>query len=265
IFRFDLEYLESRARLHGVALAWGRDGSPLAGRVARLQIAERTIGYRRYEVSGRHIVDTWMLAQLHDAGTRDLPGFGLKDLARHVLHVDVTSLYPSLMLAGGIAPGSDALSVFPELLRHLRDFRVRAKRGMRETGDPAERAHLAALQQSFKILINAFYGYLGFSGGHWNDFEAANRVTAEGRAVVGALLDRLAELGATPVEADTDGVYFVPPPGHGPGDDEALLERLANTLPPGIQLELDGHYAAMFSYKMKTYALLDARGRLLLK
>ena len=376
IFRFDLEYLESRARLHGVALAWGRDGSPLAGRVARLQIAERTIGYRRYEVSGRHIVDTWMLAQLHDAGTRDLPGFGLKDLARHfgvaapertyvdasqiarefreapdrlmayalddvvetlglasvlappyfaqaqvvpfdyqsctlrgaaakidalllreylhrrqavplpravapvggghtaihqqgvarpVLHVDVTSLYPSLMLAGGIAPGSDALSVFPELLRHLRDFRVRAKRGMRETGDPAERAHLAALQQSFKILINAFYGYLGFSGGHWNDFEAANRVTAEGRAVVGALLDRLAELGATPVEADTDGVYFVPPPGHGTGDDEALLERLANTLPPGIQLELDGRYAAMFSYKMKTYALLDERGRLLLK
>ena len=106
---------------------------------------------------------------------------------------------------------------------------------------------------------------LGFSGGHWNDFEAANRVTAEGRAVVGALLDRLAELGATPVEADTDGVYFVPPPGHGTGDDEALLERLANTLPPGIQLELDGRYAAMFSYKMKTYALLDERGRLLLK
>src|SRR2546422_2191558 len=24
-----------------------------------------------------------MLAQLHDAGTRDLPGFGLKELARH--------------------------------------------------------------------------------------------------------------------------------------------------------------------------------------
>src|SRR5437762_11178633 len=83
IFRFDLEYLEARARMHGVALAWGRDGSPLAGRVARLQIAERTIGYRRYEVSGRHIVDTWMLAQLHDAGTRDLPRFGLQHLARH--------------------------------------------------------------------------------------------------------------------------------------------------------------------------------------
>ena len=186
-------------------------------------------------------------------------------VARPVLHVDVTSLYPSLMLAGGIAPVSDALSVFPELLRHLRDFRVRAKRGMRETGDPAERAHLAALQQSFKILINAFYGYLAFSGGHWNDYAAADRVTAEGRAIVAALLERLTKLGATPVEADTDGVYFVPPAGHGPEDDDTLLEQVAAGLPPGIQLELDGRYVAMLSYKMKTYALLDERGRFVLK
>ncbi|MBI4269450.1 MAG: DNA polymerase II [Candidatus Rokubacteria bacterium] len=376
IFRFDLEYLEARARRHGIALAWGRDGSALRSRPTRLQIAERTIGYRRYEAAGRHIVDTWILAQLHDAGTRDLPAFGLKELARHfgvaapdrtyldparisrdfledperlmayagddaletlglaailappyfaqaqlvpfdyqscalrgaaakidalllreylrqghavplarpsaavggghtailqqgvarpVLHVDVTSLYPSLMLAGPIAPASDALGVFLALLRHLRDFRVRAKRLARETAEPRERAHLLALQQSFKILINAFYGYLAFGAGHWNDFDAANRVTAEGRALVVALIDRLGALGATPVEADTDGVYFVPPPGHAPADDESLLERVAADLPAGIQLELDGRFVAMFSYKMKTYALLDAGGRLLLK
>jgi len=376
IFRFDLEYLEARARRHGVALAWGRDGSALRSRVARLQIAERTIHYRRWDAAGRHVIDTWMLAQLHDAGTRDLPGFGLKDLARHfgvaatgrtyidgsqitrtlredperlvayalddavetlgvaavlappyfaqaqvvpfdyqtcalrgaaakidalmlreylhrrhavpapqppapvggghtvicqqgvarpVLHVDVTSLYPSLMLSHSIGPASDALGVFQALLEHLRDFRVRAKRIAREAPDAAERAHLGALQQSFKILINAFYGYLAFSGGHWNDYAAADRVTAEGRAIVAALLERLTKLGATPVEADTDGVYFVPPAGHGPEDDDTLLEQVAAGLPPGIQLELDGRYVAMLSYKMKTYALLDERGRFVLK
>jgi len=376
IFRFDLEYLEARARRHGVALAWGRDGSALRSRVARLQIAERTIHYRRWDAAGRHVIDTWMLAQLHDAGTRDLPGFGLKDLARHfgvaatgrtyidgsqitrtlredperlvayalddavetlgvaavlappyfaqaqvvpfdyqtcalrgaaakidalmlreylhrrhavpapqppapvggghtvicqqgvarpVLHVDVTSLYPSLMLAHPIGPSSDTLGVFQALLEHLRDFRVRAKRIAREAPDAAERAHLGALQQSFKILINAFYGYLAFSGGHWNDYAAADRVTAEGRAIVAALLERLTKLGATPVEADTDGVYFVPPAGHGPEDDDTLLEQVATGLPPGIQLELDGRYVAMLSYKMKTYALLDERGRFVLK
>lgn len=376
IFRFDLEYLEARAQRLGVPLGWGRDGSVLRGRPARLQIAERTIAYRRYEVTGRHVVDTWMLAQLHDAVARDLPGFGLKDLARHlgvaagarthvdparisqtfardperlaayaaddavetlgvaavlappyfaqaqlvpfdyqscvlrgtaakvdalmlreylhrrhaiprprppapvggghtailqqgvarpVLHVDVTSLYPSIMLARRIGPGTDGLGVFLELLGHLREVRVRAKRLARESADPGERAHAAAFAQSFKILTNAFYGYLAFAAGHFNDYAAADRVTAEGRRVVGALLDRLAALGATPLEADTDGVYFRPPPGHSRADDEALLERIAAGLPPDLSLELDGRWEAMFSYKMKTYALLDARGRLVLK
>src|SRR5207245_6089906 len=84
VFRFDLEYIEARARRHGLPLAWGRAGSPLRARPARLQVAERTIGFRRYEGAGRHIVDTWMLAQLHDVGARDLPSFGLKDIARHL-------------------------------------------------------------------------------------------------------------------------------------------------------------------------------------
>jgi DNA polymerase I len=376
IFRFDLEYLEARARLHGVTLALGRDGAALRGWPSRLQVAERTINYRRYEAPGRHIVDTWMLAQLHDVGTRDLPGYGLKQIARHlglasddrtyvdasaiarelreapdrlmayaaddaietlriaevfappyfaqaqivpfdyqsavlrgaaakidalmlrqslrrglaipapspgtsvggghvvilhqgvgrpVLHVDVTSLYPSLMLAHRIAPGSDASGIFLELLERLRDFRVRAKRLAREATDPAQAAHFGALQQSFKILINAFYGYLAFSAGHWNDFEAANRVTAEGRAVVSRIIDRLAALGAIVLEADTDGVYFVPASTHRREEDEALLATLAEDLPEGILLELDGRYAAMLSYKAKTYALLDERGRLTLK
>src|SRR5947209_20189459 len=134
------------------------------------------------------------------------------------------------MLAKAIAPASDTLGVFPALLQHLREFRVRAKRLARDAREPAERAHLGALQQSFKILINAFYGYLAFSGGHWNDFAAADRVTAEGRAVVTAIIDRLVALGCVPVEADTDVVYFVPPPEHRPADDEALLERSATAL-----------------------------------
>jgi DNA polymerase elongation subunit (family B) len=376
IFRFDLEYIESRARRHGVPLAWGRDGSALRGRPARLSVAERTIGFRRYDLAGRHVVDTWMLAQLHDVGARDLPSFGLKDIARHlgvaatgrtyvdssrvaqelaenadrlmayagddavetlavsavlspayfaqaqllpfdyqsvtlrgaaakvdalmlreylrrghavptpgpgqsvgggltaiwgqgvaspVLHVDITSLYPSLMISGRVAPAHDALGVFLDLLTHLRDVRVTAKRLAHGAASDDERQHHQAMSQSFKILINSFYGYLGFSSAHWNDFDAANRVTAEGRRIVTLIVDRLRELGATPVEADTDGVYFTPPPAHTDAADAALLDAIAAGLPEGITLELDGRYSAMFSYKMKTYALLDARGRLTLK
>jgi DNA polymerase elongation subunit (family B) len=324
------------------------------------------------------VIDTWMLAQLHDVGARDLPSFGLKDVARHLgvaaadrtyldpaeiprefrerperlmayalddavetagvaellsppyfaqaqvvpfdyqstvlrgaaakidsllvreylarrravplpravgavggglvalyqqgvarpaWHVDVTSLYPSLMLAQAIGPAADELGVFLELLRHLTGFRIRAKRAARDATDDAARRELLALQQSFKILINAFYGYLAFSPGHFNDAAAANRVTAEGRAVVAAIIERIAALGGVVLEADTDGVYFVPPRAAATPDPdgEALLATIAEGLPDGISLELDGRYPAFFSYKHKTYAVLDARGRVTLK
>ena len=383
IFRFDLEYMEARARRLKVPLRWGRDGSGLSGYPSRMQVAERTIAYRRYRVEGRHIVDTWILAQLYDVGARDLESYGLKDVARHfgiaapdrtylppediprifredpgrlmayarddvletlglsgilsppyfvqaqalplsyesvvlrgnatkidglllreclhqgravpapsagkgvaggytamllsgvagnVLHVDVTSLYPSLMLARGIAPAADSLGVFPTLLRDLREFRVAAKRAAREAASPEERTLAGALQQTFKILINSFYGYLAFSQGHWNDYDAANQVTGEGRDLVQALVARLGELGAAVIEVDTDGIYFVPPfslsPNgrEGQGEGEArLLAALEAVLPAGIQLELDGRYEAMLSYKMKNYVLLDGRGKLLIK
>ncbi len=84
IFRFDLEYLEARARRHRVAAGLG----PRRRRAARLprpacRWPSGASRYRRYGVAGRHIVDTWMLAQLYDVGARDLPSFGLKDMARH--------------------------------------------------------------------------------------------------------------------------------------------------------------------------------------
>jgi DNA polymerase, archaea type len=377
IFRFDLEYMEARARQCGVGLRWGRDGSTLRGHPSRMQVAERAISYRRYQIAGRHIVDTWILVQHYDVGARDLESYGLKEVARHfglaspdrtylppqdipriftedperlmayalddvretlgvgrvlsqsyfvqaqmfpfdyqsvilkgnatkidalllrehlhgrravpapsagstvaggytavfyrgvahrVLHVDVASLYPSLMLTFGIFPAKDELGVLPLLLRDLREFRLAAKALAREAPTEEERAYAGALQQTFKILINSFYGYLGFSMGHWNDFDAANRVTAEGRKLIRQVVDALRERGATVIEIDTDGIYFVAPPGVAdPAAEEALVADLSRGLPPGITLELDGRYPAMFSYKMKNYVLLDERGRLTVK
>src|ERR1700752_2220790 len=83
LFRFDLEYLEARARRHRVKLALGRDRSEMSARPARLQIAERSIASRRYDIRGRSLIDTWILAQHYDIASRELEGFGLKELAQH--------------------------------------------------------------------------------------------------------------------------------------------------------------------------------------
>ena len=82
LFKFDLPYLVTRAKLRKVKLAWGRDGSiPL--RAHRGSKSQTTIAYPKCEVAGRHVVDTYLLAQFYDVGTRELEGFGLKDVARH--------------------------------------------------------------------------------------------------------------------------------------------------------------------------------------
>ena len=374
LFRFDLEYIEARAKRHKVKLALGRGGAVLQGHPSRMQIAERAITYRKYEIFGRHIIDTWILAQHYDVTARELEGFGLKEIARHfglatedrtyilpekvswyfdhepdtlfnyalddvrearalsailsqsyfvqaqifpfsyqnvalrgnatkidallireylrqrraiptpeppqevlgghteiayqgvarrVLHCDVTSLYPSVMLAFAYFPRRDSLGVFASLLKDLRAFRVQAKQLARASETDEARNYYEALQSTFKILINSFYGYLGFPMGHFNDYQAANQVTAKGRELIHAVMAWLKDRGARLIEIDTDGLYFVAPPDvRTAEDEERLLSEMGKVLPEGISLELAGRYQAMFSYKMKNYALLDEGGRL---
>ena len=343
VFRGAFTKLTERSRAAGVPLKLGRDGSALRSRQSRVQIAERTIQYPKYEVRGRHIVDTFLLTVFYDVSTRELEGFDLDEVAAHfgvkepgalavrrisdllspsyfvqaqifpysfqdvvvrgnatkidalflreylhqrhsvpqfgeprpfaggytdmfqegivrnVWHCDAQSLYPSLMLAFDIKPRGDELNLFLPLLRDLRQFRLRAKADARTATDDTQRQHLDALQQTFKILINSFYGYLGFSQAHFGDFNAAEEVTAKGRETLKTMLDWLRNRGANVIEIDTDGLYFVPPP---KADPQMLERELQAALPKGVDVEIDGQFPAMFSYKMKNYALLDNDGKL---
>jgi len=174
---------------------------------------------------------------------------------RRVLHFDVASLYPSLLLQMGRNPRHDTLGVFIPLLRTLRDYRYQCKELARSAPTEAERAEARARQAAFKILINSFYGYLGFSGARFGDSELAAEVTRRGRELLQSLIAEFGRLGCAVLEADTDGIYlsseaYFSEPG-------ALLEKAAAILPPGIELEFDGRYEAMFCYKAKNYALYD--------
>lgn len=377
LFNFDLEYIVTRAKMHGVPLPWGRDGSEPRIRRSRFTVAERIIDYTRLDLFGRHVVDTMFLLQYYDVSARELESYGLKSAAIHfgladeertyidreklawyyehdpealkrynlddvketlalsellgypfflqtsmfpftyqnifvrgnatkinalflreylrmrasvpkpkgkgdleggytdmfiqgvvsgVVHCDVASLYPSIMLSYGMKPGGDSLDVFLSLLRDLRHFRLEAKRMAHQAQEQHERDYYEALQQTFKVLINSFYGYLGTEVHHFSDPQVAAEVTRRGREIIRQMIDWLRGEGATPIEIDTDGIYFTPPEGISTEDEaRALVARLSRTLPEGIDVEMDGWYKAMFSYKRKNYALLSHTGEVTIK
>jgi DNA polymerase elongation subunit (family B) len=186
-----------------------------------------------------------------------------------VVKCDVESLYPSIMLAEEISPRSDTVGAYLPMLADLTQRRLEAKarsRATARTANQAEHAMWNGMQSSFKVLINSFYGYLGYGGGLFNDYDAATKITLAGQDIVKQVVSRLQATGATPIEVDTDGVYFVPPADITTlEDEETYIEEIAASLPDGIRLTHDGRYAAMLSLRLKTYALLSSDGGLLLK
>lgn len=184
---------------------------------------------------------------------------------RPVVKCDVESLYPAIMLTEGIGSASDELGVLLPLLRELTTRRLEAKERARTTaGD--ERAYWQGMQSSFKVLINSFYGYLGYNQAAFNDYEAAQRITLRGQELLKGIVAELERTGARVIEVDTDGVYFVPPAGvAGPEAEEAYVARIGATLPPGIRLAFDGRYQGMISLKTKNYVLRDYDGALIMK
>jgi DNA polymerase, archaea type len=207
----------------------------------------------------RHSIPELPLVSAFEGGYTDIFFAGV---ARNVWHCDIASLYPSVMLQFDCFPVTDQLQIFRHLLTDLRTFRLEAKAKMRAQQDPAEQHHLQALQNTFKILLNSFYGYLGFAQGHFADFNAAARVTQIGRDLLKKMIDWLSVRDAQVIEVDTDGIYFVPPDNISIED---LQKSLAKELPPGIEVEFDEQFDAMFSYKAKNYALLTKDGDVVIR
>jgi len=210
----------------------------------------------------RHSIPELPMVRGFEGGYTDIFFTGV---ARNVWHCDVASLYPSVMLQFACFPQTDQLQIFRHLLTDLRTFRLEAKADMRaaeKSGDTARAHHFHAFQNTFKILLNSFYGYLGFAQGSFADFDAAARVTQIGRDLLKKMIEWLNARDARVIEVDTDGIYFTPPPDI---DINKLREGLAKELPPGIEVEFDEQFDAMFSYKAKNYALLTRDGDVIIK
>jgi len=377
LFEQILPYVAKRAELHTIDLALGRDGSSLKSFSPRGGTAERDFENAFFEVAGRHLIDTRLLAHAYDSSRRTLESFNLRSLAQHfgfmtkervmlpkeriaavwasdpelvlraalqdvhdirfisaylspshfhltqmcplsfgavtrtgsaskiellllreyvrqkhsvprpqlgsqttggyadifligliphVIHADIESLYPSIMLKDEVKPSSDQLNVFQTLLRDLTAKRLDAKHRMMASQREPERANYDALQSSLKILINSFYGYLGYAKGLFNDYEQADRVTRAGQELVRSIMKQVELHNGQVIEVDTDGLFCSPPDNvRGEEQEGIFVGKISSELPSEINLVLAGRYKKMLSYKKKNYALLDYHDRLTIR
>lgn len=167
---------------------------------------------------------------------------------RNVWKIDVSSLYPSIMLNYGVRSRKDTDNVMLFMLRELTRLRLEAKKHAKNGNVLANE-----FQSAFKTVINSAYGFLGATNLKFNDMEQASFVTTKGREVLDRLLTNMMESNlCLPLEWDTDGIIF----GYS-GQEENIMGLITRDLPfdMGIEVEFKDKYIYIDS--MKNYIIFN--------
>jgi len=181
-----------------------------------------------------------------------------------VVYLDFSSMYPSIMVAHNVSPDTyvppgvdvdvDAYEApevdhrfraepdgfFKRLLQQLIDQRGDLKEEMADLSPGTQqRKNLAVEEQAIKVLTNAFYGYMGWSGARWQSVPCAEATTAWGRHFIQRAVDMADEMGLEVLYGDTDSVMV--------GEDEAVeafIDAVNEELP--IELEVEARFDTLF-------------------
>jgi DNA polymerase, archaea type len=167
--------------------------------------------------------------------------------------IDVSSLYPSIMLKYGICSRKDTSKQFLSVLRYMLSQRLILK-AKGKSGDVTSEHQSLAL----KILINGAYGFLGVGNYSFNDMQGAALITAYGRKILKFMETELEKLGCILISSDTDGVYY------SPRDDtlshSEIFDTIQSKLPNGIVIDLEYSGIDGFFPKPKSYVLFTKKG-----
>jgi DNA polymerase I len=181
-----------------------------------------------------------------------------------VVYLDFSSMYPSIMVAYNISPDTyvpreaapevavdEAPEVghrfrtepdgfFKRLLEQLIDRRNGLKDEMADLpADSQERHNLEVEEQAVKVLTNAFYGYMGWSGARWQSVPCAEATTAWGRHFIQRAVEMADDMGLEVLYGDTDSVMIASDPAA-----EAFITEVNEELP--IELEVEAHFDTLF-------------------
>ncbi len=213
-------------------------------------------------------------------------------LHENIAVLDFRSLHPSIMISHNVspetlncdccrgnkknlAPDGDYFCTkkkgfIPAILEQLLENRKKIKKEMKKFGkDSEEFEALSARQQALKILLNSFYGYLGYPRSRWYSLESARSVTAWSRHYVKDIGHKAEKAGFRLLYNDTDSAFLGLPKGKTKADVLEFAEKVNSGLPGVMELEFEGIYKrGLFVTRReggaakKRYALIDFRGNL---
>lgn len=122
------------------------------------------------------------------------------------VHYDISSFYPSVMVAYNIAPKHLNNNVFVKMVDYIRLTRIKCKHTKDEDGLIVAGVHNKLAAEALKIVINAIYGKFGFEMFFLFDRFAQMQVTINGQLMVMMVVEALELDGIHVVSANTDGI-----------------------------------------------------------
>jgi DNA polymerase I len=217
------------------------------------------------------------------------PSSGLHE---NIAVLDFSSLYPTIIISHNVSPETlgcghkecreknlapnkqwfcqKKKGLMPGILQSLFEKRMKIKKEAKSIGKSDERfALLNARQHALKILLNSFYGYLGYSRSRFYCRECGSAITAWARQYVQWVGREAEKAGFRLLYSDTDSAFLIIPKEKKQDDVKEFVERINSQLPGVMNLELEGFFRrGIFVTKesgegaKKKYALIDYNGNL---
>ena len=138
--------------------------------------------------------------------SKDIPGVYRSDDKFTYVHYDISSFYPSIMVAYNIAPKHINEKVFVNMVNYFRTTRIKAKHTKDEDEQVVKGVHNKLAAEALKIVINAIYGKFGSDKFWLYDRLAQLKVTINGQLMIIMLCERLELAGIHVISANTDGI-----------------------------------------------------------
>jgi len=208
----------------------------------------------------------------------------VKGIHENIAVLDFSSMYPNIMIKYNVGPDTivddpaecekyGGCYVAPEVghrfrkqppgffkivLEDLLTLRKRIREEMKKyPPDSPEYRLLDERQKAVKVLANASYGYMGWSGARWYCRRCAEAVTAWGRKLILAAVEYARKLGLKVIYGDTDSLFVT----YDPEKVKKLIEFVEKEL--GFEIKIDKIYRRVFfTEAKKRYVGLLEDGRI---